>query len=105
MRKVQKDNKKERIFLLMHLQSSPFSLLLFLTSLPLLITPPFNSPHPSFPGYGVAKRIMGNEMVYLRLPRGEIEKERGRKWEKERVRDKTKREGETEAVGDKKRHL
>lgn len=61
--------------------SSPFSSLL--PSLPL-----FNSPHPSFPGHGVAKRIMGNEMAYLRLPRGEIERERERmgEWEREKTK-------------------
>lgn len=54
------------------------------------LLPSFNSPHPSFPGHGVAKRIMGNEMAYLRLPRGEIERER------ERMRD---RESETKQRG------
>lgn len=63
------------------LSSSSYSLL---TLLPL--QPLFNSPHPLIPSHGVAKRIMGNEMAYLLLPRGEIEKER-----KKRVRDKTKK--------------
>lgn len=80
--------------LLMHLQIQPpfvFSFSFHPSLLLLPSLPPFNSLHPLFPGHGVAKRIMGNEMAYLRLPRGEIERER--EWEKERVRNKTKRVG------------
>lgn len=78
----------------------PFSSSSSFPSIPPSLLPPhpsFNSPHPSFPGHGVAKRIMGNEMAYLRLPRGEIERERER--EKERVRDKTKRVGKRRRGG------
>lgn len=86
--------KEKRSHLLMHLKIQPP----FLSSFPLIPPtfhqhppPTFNSPYPSFPGHGAAQRIMGNEMAYLRLPKGEIEKERdnGRKRQsetKQRVR-------------------
>lgn len=73
------------------LSSSSYSLL---TLLPL--QPLFNSPHPLIPSHGVAKRIMGNEMAYLLLPRGEIEKERKKKSQ----RQNKKRAGKTEFVNE-----
>lgn len=59
----------------------------------------FNSPHPLIPSHGVAKRIMGNEMAYLLLPRGETEKEeRGGKKRSQRQNKTKKGSGKTELV-------
>jgi len=60
----------------MHQQiQPPFSFLIFSFHLsPLPSLPLFNSPHPVIQNHGVAKRIMGNEMAYLLLPRGETER-------------------------------